>query len=404
MALLKEVRSQPTCSASAFGRIFYGAADRLYFSQVFLDDLESLGRCYQKNDPTAEVASDILDTDGGEILLQESGPIVSMVQFQLGILLFCSRGVWYVSGSDSGFTATSYKVDKVSSDVIVGPRAYSLVGSDVVFGTKDGASFVSSNEFGIPKVTSITDFTIKTFWQGFVTPDLQIAYDQKNLRVIFLKCTCAVGGTLVYDLRVQGFFPWELGGTIVEGEEIVYEGVLYSERDSKVLYIARQLGLIGDISRIYTASQSDSPVHRDFGVANYQSYLTTNYETLGNYTRNKGVPLVSVFFRKTETNVNVTGSAFVFDRPSACNMSVLWDFDTVSGKYSEPKSVYNPVPRGWAPPDVGIQAFDTGQTIINYKDKIRGKGKAVQFRFESVGSNSMELLGFSVQYTAKGRM
>jgi hypothetical protein len=393
MSIPREVRPLPTCAASAFGRVFYGADDRLYFSQVFLDDITVFGKCYQRNDPTAEIANDILDTDGGEVLLQDSGSIIALVPFHRGLLALCAKGVWYVSGGDTGFTATSYSVDKISSYRVIGPKAYCQVGSDVLFCSADSLFIVQNNEFNIPKVTSLTDETIKSFWQGFVDTRIQLAYDELNKKVYMLRCGCSEGRALVFDLRIQGFYPWEFKGRL-------HEGVLYSPQRG-VLFLGR-LGISGEF--VSFGKLSTSAVYRDYGTALYDSYMVTNYETLGNYSRNKGTPLVNVFFRKTETQVDTTSGSLVFDKPSACNMSVLWDYDNQQGRVSMPRPIYNPVPRGWAPATDGVSSFNTGKTIVTYKDKVRGKGRAVQFRFDSVEDKGLELLGFSVQFSAKGSM
>ena len=415
MAINKEIRPQPTAAVAGFGRVFYGAADRVYFSQVFLDDLTVLGKCFQKNDPTAEIANDILDTDGGEIQLQDSGTILALATFHKGVLAFCSKGVWYISGGEGGFTATSYSVDKVSSYRIIGTKAFCSVGADILFGSRDSLFMVMNNEFNVPKVESLTDQTIQSYWQSFVDTETQMAYDEKEKKVYILKCGCTEGSMLVFDLRIGAFYPWKLGGKV--HESVLYspvDGLFFLGKDDSSSFVTNDnLSLISfdslnlkgqDESLVTFGKLSTSRVYRDYGTTLYNSYLVTNYETLGNYTRNKGTPLVNVFFRKTETTVDTSSGSLVFDAPSACNMSVFWDFDTATGQTSQARQIYNPVPRGWAPAVDGVSSFDTGKTIVQFKDKVRGRGKAVQFRFEAVDEKSLELLGFSVQYSAKGRM
>jgi hypothetical protein len=384
--------------------VFYGADDRVYFSQVFIDDLDSLGRCYQRNDPTAEISNDILDTDGGEILLQECGSILAMCQFQLGILVFCSKGVWYISGGDGGFKATAYKVDKVSSDRIVGTRAYTPVGSDVMMAASDGLYVISSNEFGVPKIDSITDSTIKTYWQTFSQPELQLVYDEQGKRVYMLRCSCDEGSALLLDLQAGAFYPWQLKGSTVS-VPMKYEGLAYSKKQQQVVFFARRTNDTSTL-RFTVAKEQPSNLFLDLGVESYSSYIVTNPETLGNYTRKKGVPLIDVYMRKTETSITeFDGVQYVYDKPSGCSMSLIWEWGTQGNarRSSPSRSIYNPVPR-WYAPEVIPTAFDTGDSIITYKDKIRGTGKAVQFRFESIGDKDMQILGFSVGFSAKGRM
>ena len=403
MPLSQEIRPQPTVATAAFGRVFYGAADRLYFSQVFIDDLNTLGRCFQRNDPTAEVANDILATDGGEILLQESGEIVALVPFQLGILLFCQKGVWYLSGGDSGFTATQYKLDKVVSDRIIGPSAYVVLGSDVLFGAKDSLYRVSVNEFGNPLVSSLTDESIKDFWVNFITPDSQFVYDEQQKKVLFVRCSCPQGRMLVLDVRTGGFYPWKIS---LPADKLI-QGAVYSEDQRAVIFFAKDPTYTGGTLKVSTlVFDMSTPVFKDFSTETYDAYIETVPQVLGNYSRNKGVPLIKVFMRKTEENITeVQGTDFIYDKPSACSLSLRWDWSTSGNprKDSGARSIYNPVPR-WYLPSVIPTPFDTGDSIVLYKDKIRGSGKSIQFKFQAQDGKAMELLGFSVQFSAKGRM
>lgn len=403
MPLSQEIRPSPTVATAAFGRVFYGAADRLYFSQVFIDDLNTLGRCYQRNDPTAEISNDILDTDGGEVLLQESGDILALVPFQLGILLFCQKGVWYLSGGDGGFKATSYKLDKVSADRIIGPKAYVVVGSDVMFGSSDSLYNISVNEFGNPTINSLTDTTIKSFWVNFIATNTQMAYDEQAKKVVILRCSCSEGRALVLDLRTGGFYPWKFS----QPTDVLIQGVVYSEAQRKLVFFGIDPTFPSSQLRLKSIIKDlESAVYRDFGTQNYNAYIETVPQTLGNYSRAKGVPLVKVFFRKTEQNITaLDGLSYLYDKPSACDMSLRWDWSTAgnSRKDSGLRSIYNPVPRWYLPSNIPTQ-FDTGDSVVIFKDKIRGSGKSIQFKFQAKDGKAMELLGFSVQVSSKGRM
>lgn len=44
-----------------------------------------------------------------------------------------------------------------------------------------------------------------------------------------------------------------------------------------------------------------------------------------------------------------------------------------------------------------------GESIIHKRAKVRGNGKAVQFRFEAEPGNDLRLLGYSVSYTMRGK-
>jgi len=259
---------------------------------------------------------------------------------------------------------------------------------------------ISTDDFGNPRVTSLTDSTIRTKWKSFSNENLLLHYNEKDKSIYCHKRF--TGEILVLNLEMGGWYPWQLS---TASSSRVPDSIVYSTVDQRSYYVVRVGNAGGDPSTSWYLAVNDQESvsdYRDYGAEEYSSYLVTNYETLGNYTRNKGAPLVNVFFRKTETTVTTGVGEYFFDRPSSCNMSVQWDFRTSAKEAS--RQIYNPVPRGWAPANDGVSSFDTGDTVVQFKDKLRGKGKAVQFRFDAVGSDAVEMLGFSVQYTAKGRM
>ena len=80
----------PVACAGAFGRLFYAGDSRVYFSQV-LKTAKEAGRCYQNNDPISEDIPDVLDTDGGEIPLDDTLGITAIRPFRSGILILFFR-------------------------------------------------------------------------------------------------------------------------------------------------------------------------------------------------------------------------------------------------------------------------------------------------------------------------
>lgn len=91
-----------------------------------------------------------------------------------------------------------------------------------------------------------------------------------------------------------------------------------------------------------------------------------------------------------------------------------WDFDKSAayGKYTgvlnnvgrgQAMQLYKPMQRGFIP-DAYPYVFDTGESLISKKFNIRGNGDAVQFVFQAEPEKDMQLLGYSVGYTMRGRM
>lgn len=391
MTISTEVRPYPKALAVGFGRVFYGAQGRVYFSQVIIDNFESLGRCYQKNDPVSDVGSDILDTDGGEILLQDAGNILAMEPFKTGVLVFCDNGIWYISGtSDAGFTATTYIVNKVSPFVLYAPRTVISARDAIVFGGKEACYAITEVAPGQVNVAPITEGTIDSRWKDFINEETCATYDELKKQMYFVRYGTA-GDILVFDAKLSAWFPWKV--TLdTPSYTFQFTGSVWND-------VLRQ-----SVFCVYDGSEArfcvESGSLHDFELAGvYQSYLVTQPETLGNYTRQKGVPLIQAFFRRTENSISgYSGGQYLYDAPSSCNLSLRFDWDTT--KSTTPKQVYKALPPRFIPPTIPYN-LPFGNEMVVFKDKIRGKGRSVQVRFDSVGNNRMDIYGFSLQYTMK---
>ena len=76
---------------------------------------------------------------------------------------------------------------------------------------------------------------------------------------------------------------------------------------------------------------------------------------------------------------------------------------TLAGGSGKAMQLYKPLQRGFIP-DAYPYTFNTGESLISKKFNIRGNGDAVQFVFEAEPLKDMKMLGYSVNYTMRGRM
>jgi len=394
----------PNCCASAFGRFFYAVDSTLMYSQVIVSSSQS-GNCYQNNDPTSETIPDLLDTDGGIIPLEDSISIKAITPFRSGILVFATNGVWYIYNADGGFKATGFNISKVTERGIATQRSIVEAEGSVYYFSGNGIMQIQSSEFQVLNATDITSQTIRSYYlskfSGKVTNGI---YDEANKQVVWWTAGTLSEG-LILDLELQAFYPQRvLHPTYSSGRAIrINNAVLFS-------YAAPNATAI-----VYSVAQPNSTTFADFGT-DIPAYLVSGWETLGKFANKKSIQQAKVFFSKTETEItSFTDGAYVFDKPSSCLFQARWDFDDsdvygkwvgktpLSGGTGKKMQLYKPLQRGFIP-DAYPYAFNTGERLLNKKFNIRGNGDAVQFVFEAETAKDMKLLGYSVNYTMRGRM
>lgn len=391
----------PVATTYAFGRIFSGIDSTVYFSQV-LKTAKEAGRCYQVNDPVSEEISDVLDTDGGSLILDDAVEIVAIKPFRSGILVFAKNGVWYIFNPDGGFKATAFNTTKVSERGLASRRSLVEAEGRMFFFSGSGIISIAADEFDNLRGEDITETSIRDYYiENFVDKNSQGEYNEREKRIEWWNPEVN-GKGLVLDLTINAYYPQQNAGSPVIGKPLkILNDFVYTYWDSSSTYTGYGLA---------TASNEE---FKDFGV-DQDAYLITGWETLGKFSHKKSINQAKVYFNKTETTITGYSGGFNYDKPSGCLFQARWDFD-YSDKYNkwvgevqgtgrgQAVQLYQPLQRGFIP-DAYPYTFDTGESILSKKINVRGCGDAVQFLFKAEAEKDMQLLGYSVTYTMKGRM
>ena len=390
MTIQAEYRGNPYSSATAFGRVFFGFDNLVMFSQVLIDDVNVIGRCYQKNDPTSPDISDLLATDGGEINLQNAGKVYRIVEFLNGVIAFCDKGVFYIYGPQAGFSAVEYSVQKVTEFSLYSNLGFCRVGDALFYVSLSGIFVLQPNEFGELKAVNITESTINTAYETFVTRDISAEFNLVTKQIFFVSKSTKKG--LVYDTRAQAWYPQQFSGTDIEITGLV-------RKRNRLLFVNNNT----DTNEHNFATMS-SRTFTDFGE-DYTSYLLSQPESLGEFTKKQTAINMKVLFNKTEQTITgVSNGQYVYDYPSSCKFQAYWDFDNSNAfkKHTSEVELYQPEQRGFVPTSFPF-SFDTGESVIEKRINIRGTGKAVQMRFSVNGGKDMQLLGYGVEWAQNSR-
>lgn len=414
-------RTRFTTVANYAGRVFFSgmsssrSSGRVYFSQV-VESSEEIGEFYSKNDPTAEYLSDLLDTDGGYVDIQEAEGIQKLHVFGTHLLVFASNGVWAISGVDDVFRATNYtvnclgKVDTSSVSSFVSAEGRPYWWSDSAIMT------VTISEFKNLELVSVSDSSVKTFFQDIPrsTRDKAVgAFDAKNRQVFWLYGD-GNRDILILDETHGAFIPWRISPGLREEslitaffnrylpEEDIPDSVVDETYDNVVtssgdLVLSNTTVKLDDIntfvflvadnreSLAFAYFSTDSLL--DWGVSDYECYIETGYSFLGDLSSAKSTPYLTVLLKQTETGWT---TGFTPRGQSSLLASVFWD-GSLTPAYP-PQQVYRT--HRFEYPTSAFSPFNSGYDLVQTKIIPRGRGKNMRIRFEAESGKDFQLLGF----------
>lgn len=436
---------RPKACAFYAGRIWYAGVPSgeklgwVLFSQV-LDTISNAPKCYQRNDPTSEVFSDILDTDGGLIQIPEAGEIVSLMPMGRNLYVFGTNGVWQIVGGDNGFTAASYSVEKVSNAGCLFQKTIVLVDEVIYYWSASGIYVLALDQTGInASARNISDAAIKTFYQSIPTGNKIYAVGKYNDSSKIIQWLYYQGTTetvnnrflknrvLAYNVQLNAFYTYSIDEDA--GPKLVAVAVTRETSEST----ADADVVVGDVDVIVNDSQVTAPtlatlsntkqfkyavlhkspstyaltfgdmlgdVYRDWysydnvGVS-FDSYIITGYNMAGNGpARTKTASYLTAFMARTETSVDENMQPV---NSSGIKMQTRWDFtdNLFSNKWSDETQIYRILRPLYYEPS---SAFNNGYPLVITKNKIRGRGKALQVKFSADGDKQMHLYGWSMSF------
>ena len=418
-----------SCVAAFAGRVFFsGAGSKVYFSQI-LEGMRNVGDLYQINDPTAEDFSSLLDTDGGWISIPEAAGISRLQVFGSALLVFARNGVWRVSGVDNVFRATEYSIYKVTSNGLAQSRSLVFGKNSLPFWwSYTGIHTIQVTDEGGLVEVDISKDTIQSFWDnisGTAKSFVIGEYDSYNDRISWFypndneTVEYKLNNILFLDVPLGAFYPWKISDKDVDTPQVVgtsfFQGggadsVVYNVVDSSGNSVVDSGGnqvtvtrtaasvsasaltlLVKDSSGKLTFAEFTGNDFLDWNTEDYNAYAEAAYNFVGDLTRKKNSPYVTVFLRTTETGWQVSGNGYTPIRNSSCKVTTFWDFK------KEASSVAQEAYRFKQPLIVdsnNLGVFNYPTTVISSRLKTRGRGRVMRLRFEASEGKDFNLLGW----------
>ena len=437
----------------------------IYYSQLLgssYNITDELGACHQGADPTAEAVSDLIATDGGVIYIPESGVIYSIIAIQQSLLVFADNGIWQIGSgpstsvaSKSSFSATEYSVNRITGIGVVNTNSIVRV-EGTVFYWSDGGIYVLTPDkvTGNLSAQNISSQTIQSFYNEIPNSAKDFShgvYDQGEKKVYwFYSDDSSFDGvtnrykynrSIIFDLTLQSFNPYTIeeldtyspfiagvfrtsetnAGTSTQN--MVEEGILMEEfGDQMIISVASRDNANAQIKYLVVTPQTDdlnykytfaelndntfydwltADITNNTGIS-FSSFLDAGYEIIDDAMRDKQALFLFSYFDRTETGYTIDGNGNIaFDNPSSCQVQTKWEWSDHenSGRWGTQFQAYR-LKRNFIP-DSSSDPFNYGFPVVVTKSKLRGKGRALNLRFESEAGKDMKLLGWSIPFIAE---
>lgn len=449
----------PKCVAEFAGRIFYGGfsgeltdgdkrsprmSSYILFTQL-VKSVNDLKKCYQEGDPTNKDSPDIIPTDGGFVRINGAFGIQALVNVGTSLLIFAKNGVWRLyGGSDYGFDATNFVVERITDHGIISLDSVVLVDNTVMFWGEDGIYHVHIGQDGSWVSENITYGRIQSLYETISIADKRKAkgsfdnFERKVRWVYFNRLTDdAETKELVLDINLKAYYlnaikqftgtslprllapfavnPYQISidttEVTVNGDPVLVNGAAVTYPIENVLSNAiRETGylVVTQISPVveYAFAFYRNPDFRDWfssdniGV-DAAAYVITGYVAQApggqDFMRRKQIPTLFVHCRRTENGFEEdVGGDLVPINQSSCIVQARWEWsDSSSSKrWGNEFQAYR-YKRLYFPVDVN-DGYDTGFATIVTKNKLRGYGKVVSIKFSTEEYRNLHLYGWSM--------
>lgn len=438
------------------GRVFYSGfpgdvidGDRhspkmssyVLFSKV-VDSTADLNLCYQEGDPTSKNNPDIVDTDGGFIRINEAYGIKRLINLGSALIVVAANGVWrIVGGTDKGFTATNYIVEKISDRGCTAKDSIAVIDNTFMYWGDDAIYHVAPDQFGGLVANNITFGRIQKLYDSINIEDKRAAkgeYDgyERKVRWLYYNRTADDEPTkeLVLDLQLQAYYTntiKQLDGEVFPRAATIFVALPYQVVGSEVNLVA---GLddvvVGTDPVVLTVNTKEGIAQREIGyvvvtsvspVVEYtfaiyrntdfkdwfsvdgvgvdaDAHVVTSYLSGTDFQREKQVPYITIHSKRTESGYQEDGDDLIPVGRSSILVQARWDWSnsTSSGKWGREFQAYRY--RRLYIPTGSDDDFDNGFETVVTKNKLRGSGKVLSLKFRSEPERDFHLYGWSMLF------
>lgn len=455
----------PSVVAEFAGRVFFSGfsgevidgdalsprmSSYVLFSRV-VDNISDIGSCFQEGDPTNRENPDIIDTDGGYIRINGAYSIKKIVNLSDSLIVIAQNGVWrIVGGTEKGFTATSFIVEKITERGCSNGESVVQVDNSVMYWGDDAIYHIHTDQFGSWIAENVTFGRVQALFNGISVESkrsVKGSYDNFERKIRWLYDTAlhetANVKELVLDTALKAYYindisqvdgefirpvstyigePYQLvvsEDSVISGTEFVLVGVddVVVDIEDRAGGSKKELGYVvvtGLTPFItYTFASYRNDEFLDWasdasGGVDAAGYLVTNYfpgaAEGSDIQRDKQIPYMTVYMKKTETGFTVSGDDLNPVNASSVVVQVMWDWTDsgASGKWGRPFQAYRH--RRAYIPQFPTDAYADGNTVVVSRNKVRGNGRVLSIKFSTEPGKDFYLYGWSMIMSLAGHV
>ncbi len=395
---------RPSVTTFFSGRVWYAGVQStrlgstIFFSQI-VENEDYAEKCYQSADPTSQYFTEIVDTDGGTIVIGDMDNVLRMEPYGNSLLVFARNGVWQIAAGEGGyFRPSSYGVRKITSVGLVSPMGACFIDGTPVYCAQEGLIALAQDpQTGFLTVQNLTETTVQTLYNDIpkeCKPYLAMAYEPNEKRMHMLYASDSTykyqyDFLLTFDVRLKAFYKYTFPSTNPYVAGFISRYVTAAAEDKVKYFTIETSGVT--FSQFNNEDFLDWYINDSVGI-DASAYLITGYELGEAAFMSKYASRVHCFFRRTETTFAVGGG---YDTPSSCTMQARWEWadHSNSGKFDQSQEVYRF--RRFFSGNPG-DPINSGYPVVVSNNKIRGRGKSLHLKFSTTAGYDCNLLGWSI--------
>lgn len=456
-----ETPGGPSCVCEFAGRVFYsgfsgvvtGGDNRsprmssyILFTQL-INSINDVKKCYQEGDPTNKDSADLVSTDGGFFRVNGAFGIQSLVNVGTSLLILATNGVWRLfGGSDYGFDATNYVVEKISNNGILSVDSVVVVENSIMFWGEDGIYHVHTDSTGSWICENISYGRIKRLYESISSADKSEAsgaYDAYERKVRWVYNNRLTDSTetkeLILDINLKAYClnsikqftgsfipravipfktkPYTITANttpvVVSANPVLSNGIdVVSPIENVIGNTVKELGYL-TITQLTPVVKYAFAFYRDVNFRDWASvdgigvdataYCVTGYLAKSpqgdDFIHGKKVPYLYVHMKRTENGFEEISGDYVPINQSSCIVQSRWEWsDTASSnRWGKEFQAYRY--KQFFIPDNVNSDFDTGYSTIVTKNRLRGKGKVISIKFSTEPYKDCYIYGWSIMLT-----